>query len=489
MLFAEACGTTSDPTENPAETKQDETVATETETETADPATILELPDKDWDGRVFRVLGYACSYSQFQTFEISAEGETGEVVNDAIFRRNTAIEDKYNVMISEYKDDSNINDWNTATYPHFRKTMLAGDLYDLVFLPLSKAGAAAREHYLLNMNEVEYIDFSKVWWNQNVNDTFSLMDKLYFTSSDFSLRDKNRTYILAFNKNMAKNYGFEDPFAIVQERKWTLDLVTKWSEEVAQDIDGNGKVDYLDAFGIGCDSINAFTTLVFGGGVKTIDKDADGKPVLALNNQHTTDVIDKVMALYGNKAVTLVCDDWNGKSGDRSIWSLSSDAFKEGRALFITCFPHSLPGYSENCKDDYGVLPFPKYDEVQDSYYSYADSMGMLFAIPVTCQDPSFTGFMLEALSAASTDTSLKAYYDISCKMKYTYDAESAQMLDLIFASIQYDPAKIYNIKGAADFIVGMGYSKKNTFASTYAKMESKALADIEKLIEDYTAE
>ena len=83
----------------------------------------------------------------------------------------------------------------------------------------------------------------------------------------------------------------------------------------------------------------------------------------------------------------------------------------------------------------------------------------------------------------------MQAYYEVSCKMKYTYDAESAQMLDLIFASIQYDPAKIYNIKGAADFIVGMGYSKKNTFASTYAKMESKALADIEKLIEDYTAE
>ena len=39
MLFAEACGTTSDPTENPAETKQDETVATETETETGKDGT------------------------------------------------------------------------------------------------------------------------------------------------------------------------------------------------------------------------------------------------------------------------------------------------------------------------------------------------------------------------------------------------------------------------------------------------------------------
>ena len=115
--------------------------------------------------------------------------------------------------------------------------------------------------------------------------------------------------------------------------------------------------------------------------------------------------------------------------------------------------------------------------------------MGMLFAIPVTCQDPSFTGFMLEALSAASTDTSLKAYYDISCKMKYTYDAESAQMLDLIFANIQYDLAKIFDIKGVAGFLYEIGAAKKNTFSSKYAAAESKALTDIEKLIADYTAE
>ena len=485
LLLSCACGKSPDVIESVTET-----IGTETETEQLDPARVLALPDKDWGGRTFRVLGYECGYTQFCTFEISAEGETGEVVNDAIFRRNTAIEDKYNVRITEYKDDSSKNDWGSATYSYFKKTMLAGeDLYDLAFLSLAKIGTAAREHYLMNLNAVEHIDFTKAWWNQNVNDTFTLMDKLYFTSSDFSLRDKNRTYILAFNKEMVKNYGFDDPFAVVKAGGWTLELATKWSEEVSQDLDGNGKVDYLDGFGLACDSIHAFTSLVFGGGVKAIDKDENGKPRLALNNQHTTDVIDKVMALYGNQAVTLVCNDWNGKCGDRNMWSLSGDAFKEGRALFATCFPHSLSGYSESCRDDYGILPFPKYDEAQERYYTYADSMGMLFGIPAICQTPDFAGFMLETLSAASTDTSLQAYYEVSCKMKYTYDAESAQMLDLIFANIQYDLASIYDIKGASDFLYGIGADKKNTFSSKYARMETKALTDIEKLITDYTGE
>ena len=485
LLFSGACGKTPDVTESVTET-----IGTETETEPLDPARVLALPDKDWGGRTFRVLGYECGYTQFRTFEISAEGENGEVVNDAIFRRNTAIEDKYNVTISECRDDSTSGDWYVATYPHFQSVMLAGeDLYDLAFLTVAKVGTAARNHMLYDLNTVDHIDFTKAWWNKNVNDTFTILDKLYFTSSDFSLRDKNRTYILVFNKDMAKDLSLGDPFSIVRDGAWTLDLMTNWSVQAARDLDGNGKIDYLDAFGLACDSANAFTAMTFAGDVQVLGKDADGKPQLALNNEHTVDVLDKILKLYGMKELTLLCEDWNGKCGDLDMWSLSSKAFREGRALFVTCFPHSLSGYSEGCKDDYGILPFPKYDEAQERYYTYADPMGMLFGIPATCQTPDFAGFMLEALSAASTDTSLQAYYEVSCKMKYTYDAESAQMLDLIFASIQYDPAKIYNIKGAADFIVGMGYSKKNTFASTYAKMESKALADIEKLIEDYTVE
>lgn len=41
------------------------------------------LPDTNWEGREFRVLGYVDdTYPQFSNFEIYSDGETGEVVND-----------------------------------------------------------------------------------------------------------------------------------------------------------------------------------------------------------------------------------------------------------------------------------------------------------------------------------------------------------------------------------------------------------------------
>lgn len=197
--------------------------------ETEDKNKTLDLPDIDWEGREFRVLGYENSRTQFSTFEIDSDGENGDIVNDAVFRRNTAIEEKYNVVITEIKDSSN-TDYVTATEPLIRKTVLAGeDLYDLVFITAFKSGVMAREQLLYNLLDVDYIDFTKEWWNQDINETLSINDQLYFTTSDFSLRDKNRAYILLYNRTMADELMLGNPIDMVYDGTWTLDVFSQWA--------------------------------------------------------------------------------------------------------------------------------------------------------------------------------------------------------------------------------------------------------------------
>lgn len=437
------------------------------------------------------MLSYGNSkYTQFQNFEISSDGEDGDVVNDAIFRRNTAIEEKYNVKIKEYRDDTNEN-FMTTTLPLLRQTVMSDeDLYDLAFMTLYGIGTAARDDILCDMNDIKYIDFSKDWWNPNVNKALEINKKLYFTSSDFSLRDKNRTYILTFNKRIVEDNSLGDPFAVVRDGKWTLDVMTEWAKTVSNDLNGNGEVDYTDAFGMGTDSENAFVAMVYSCGVNALKNDSDGRPQLNLNNEHTIAAIDKVMALYSQSNVSINCGNYRGKdTGSLDFTAVASTAFYEGRLLFNASFPHSLKNCSAKCVDDYGVLPFPKYDENQSDYITYADNFGMLFCVPASCKDTDFTGFMLEALSAASTDTTLKAYYEVSCKTKYTYDADSAEMLDLAFSNIVYDTSRIYYINGVQDLLHTMAGKKKNTFSSDYARVEKKASADLEKLWEDFSSD
>ncbi len=450
--------------------------ATETAAQTESVPT-ADLPDTDFGGRTFTVLGRDAGYDQFDNFEIYAEKEVGEVVNDAIFRRNTAIEETYNVKIRQELVD--------APHDALQKSVSAGDhLYDLAFVELWYIGPCIQNGYFYNLYDVEHIDFSKPWWNPDVNDTVSLCGKLYATTSDFSLRDKNRAYIILYNLGLTEENDIPDLIETVRSGKWTSDLMLSYLKRFSADLDGDGKMGgEFDGFGLTMDSYEAFAAFSFGMGVQTITKNADDKPIITLNNEHASNVIDRVIALTCDTNTAFFCDDFAGKTaGD--VWNTAPNAFFEERTPFITVFPHGLQTASELAEFDYGVLPFPKYDETQDKYYTFAGKFCMLMGIPVTSPEPSFSGFMLEALSAASMTTSLPAYYDISCKTKYAYNESTGEMLDLIFDGIQYDLSMIYSIGNIFEILhVELPKNKENTFVSLCESYQKSADAALEKLV------
>ncbi len=462
--------------------------ATTAPVETVDPAKTLDLPDTDWEGREFRVLGYENSMrTQFSTFEVDTESENGDVVNDAIFKRNTAIEDKYNVVIKETRYES--TDGNTTTAPEIRRSTLAGESdYDLAFINLGAVGTVAREGLFTDLNQVGNVDFSKDWWNQDTNDTLQIGESLYFTASDFSLRDKSRAYIMLINNDMVDEFKLGDPVQMVRDGKWTIDIVNEWCKTVSGDANGNSELDAEDRFGIATDSYNGFTALLFGLDNLTLRRGSSGDLELSINNEHTISSVEKVFSITSDDYFMMYPERWNGKV-DYDYWSVSGNTFNAGRALLATTFPHSLQSKSANCQCEYGIIPFPKYDEAQESYYTLADTFAMVFGIPTTAKDYDFSGFMLEALSAYSTDTTLNAYYEVSCKTKYTYDPDSAEMLDLTFDGIRYDLANIYQISGLSQFFYSLAQKDASSFSSSYASIEAKAQESLADLAADLAGE
>lgn len=59
-------------------------------------------------------------------------------------------------------------------------------------------------------------------------------------------------------------------------------------------------------------------------------------------------------------------------------------------------------------------------------------------------------------------------------------------MLDLAFSNIVYDTSRIYSINGVHNLLHTMAGKKKNNLASSYATIEKKASADLDKLWEDF---
>ena len=464
------------------DTDSDVTTEPESTTEPVDPASVLELPDSNWGGREFRVLGlFNSMYPQFDNFEIFSEGETGDIVNDAVFKRNTAIEDRYGVKITQTLVESPSGE--------IRKNVTAGDdMYDLVFDTLSEMGSLAQNKFLVDLNGVKHIDFSKNWWNPDVNDTKSVMGRLYRTSSDFSLRDKSSTGILVYNKKLAEDYSIPNLADAVRDGSWTVDKMAGYVKETAADLDGDGEMKPVsDRWGLVMGARSSFPTFVVACENRFITKDKDDSLVLSMNTERISNSIDKVLGLTSDLSNAFFCEDWQGKI-DGDFWSAASKTFYAGNSLFATSVPYSLKSYSANCDFDYGILPFPKYDETQGKYYTLPDTTAHLFGIPVSCADPDFTGFMLEALSAGSTDTTLEAYIETSCKTKYSYDKDSAEMFDTAMDGIIFEPSMIYGIGGLYEILRNkITVARKNTFASAYASVEKSAKTALEKLTESFS--
>lgn len=461
----------------------------ETITEVQDPASTLDLPMKDWGGRQFRVMGVRDNdYPElWNTFEIDADGVTGEVVNDSVYNRNTEIEGRYNVEIVEFFDAS-IGFWGMED--HLTQSILANeDLYDLAFVKLGSCGALARNGYFHNFNLVEYIDFSKNWWNQNVLDVLDHEGKLYFVSSDFSLRDKSRSGFLTYNREMVVDNNLDNPVELVRKGTWTLDKMNEMMDTVSVDLNGNGQVDTEDSFGLGYGSVYSTTWLITGAENFTVSKDDAGHMQPDVASERVVTTVDKILLMTTNPAKTMMVGHWKGVSEDGGDPNtLAHRTFYKGNMLFVGSFTDTLSSYSENCSFEYGMLPNPKFDEKQERYYSYADPNSLLMSIPITCPDKAFTGFMLEALSQASTETTKKAYLETVCRYKFVIDEESAEMLDIALSNVYYDPAVIFNISGIGNIWPEVINGNTNTLASKYASVKEQAEADIKKLSEDFAA-
>ncbi|MBQ7699773.1 MAG: hypothetical protein IJT49_05475 [Clostridia bacterium] len=449
-------------------------VETEDENYVMDPDTVAKATQ--FKGEKLTILANS---GFWPADDLWREEDSEDPVDSAIYNRNLAVESKYGFKI-EVVEDATVQ----TTIKNAFKSGISD--YDVAAFCAYEACPLASENIFQDLTTIENLNLSKHYWDQGLFEGLSIDNKLFYITGDISTKANAGTFLMMFNKKLASDYDLEDLYQVVRDGKWTLDYLNNIIKEHGyQDFDGDSKVGVYDIYGMGI-QIEAYLAFYFGAGGRMVLKDTDQMPYLALNTEKNVSVIDKIYDLtrLDNKTID-AHDHLQEPPYSTNEGFASTVAFKENRCLFYLSNAANILGLRE-MDADFGVLPTPKYDENQKDYYSYVYHGAALFVIPVMNKRTEFTGFALEALCSESYKTVTPAYYEQTLKRKSQRDADSWDMLDIVFRNRLWDLGYYARWGGIDDSFIGQIKKGTGSFAKWYKSASKSATKAINKYIDAY---
>ena len=420
---------------------------------------------EDMDGYNFRIYarpGANMIGDQYQ------EEETGDIINDAIYRRNEIVKSLFNIEITAIQsDDTKAGD--------AVNTILAGDDQFDIILPHSRSAFQyAIQNTLVNFNDVTTLHLDKEWWSQDIINSANINGHLYVLDGDISTHRLEYGFAMYFNKRIFDELGLDYPYLMAQNGTWTFDEFSKLVKQGSKDLNGDGLLKPEDdQFGYYTWPAYGPIQVLYSGEQRIYTNDSKGVPKLTLNTPKTVEIFSKFFNLCKTEDAYLKPHAVTDKE----------DLFTAGRAMFADKGLGSAKGM-RSMNDEFGILPWPKFAQTDD-YCTVINGHASLLIMPITVSDYNRSGKIIEALCAIGSRDVIPAFYEVSLKTKFARDYESEEMMDLIKDSLIYDIGYISGgtFQGAGDTLAGMS---NPDFASYYASNETKALSDLRNFLSSY---
>ena len=466
----------------PAETEVQTPTAEpeETEPEETEPVYLDELPeDLAFDGTEVRF--FSRSHIRFAD-EITVEDLTGETVNDAVYERKTKVEDRLGVKIVNTLDGGA----NHGSTSEMMQIISAGsDEYDIFTASMYGLAPNAIRGGFYDWYEIPNVDTTKPYYTQSYNEKSSFGGHLFTITGDISLSLIRYSFCMYFNKQLVDNYGIENPYSWVLEGTWTHDKMKSVVGNIYTDLNGDGAYDDDDFYGLGTSDVIIVDAYTSAYDMHMMSKDENDYPMFDINLEKWADIVTKLYQLNheteGVRPYIEIND--NNEMTDLLV------SFSQDRMVFIHNWIYgSESDYLRNMESDYGIIPYPKYNEEQENYYTFQHDQIGVFAVPITSTRLEAAGATFEAMSSESRVSVVPAYYDIALKGKYVRDEESRTMIDIIHNGHLLDPAWVYctNIGDLAQSPRNLLRSGSSDFASYYASKQKSYDSGLKVLIKGY---
>ena len=400
------------------------------------------------------------------SIDFGVESQNGDIVNDAVFNRNAKVEEEIGVKFNIITAPTTNTTSSEAVGDLLRQAVMAGDTsYDLCAFYQIYGATLGMDGLLLNVNDLKYLDFSKPWWNQDFANELTYKNQLYYTVGSMNLSVTSSLMGVFFNQTKVIDYhkDYDFLYKLVYDGKWTIDEFTSLVKDVYTDLNGNSTADDGDFFGLVMveDDPGPWNSAL---GIRLCTKDSNGTPQLSFYNERAVTAYEKLYSLYRKtEGVYFGAKGYDYKT-----------AFADGRSLFAVCALGSAETHLRDMKDGYGLLPMPKLDENQESYYNSARDSSNLTGIATNCANPDAVAAALELMNYYSYLDVTPAYFEVAMKTKYLADSDSANMFDMILDGVRVDFGEIYSLT-----ISGGTYTMKGIFAGQFRNLIRLQIEDL----------
>lgn len=445
----------------------------------ADADEPLGLPENDFGGAEFRILSAG---NQAQN-DFDFKEESSLALDNAQYKRKIAVEETYNVVIFEDIETGYSSASSGKPGPGYNavNTAVASGSanYDLCLIAGYDVSQLASIGYLDDMNAIEYIDLSKSWWDKNATDSLSINGVVFFTTGEITVSDNRTAFCLMFNKRLLSEYGLQSPYELVNDGTWTIENFGKLCKTVSEDLNNDGIYDINDRFGllVWDDSI---VGMVNAAGQRCCTINDQGEIELTFYNENTLDALTQYSEIAYDKQYAITYQRYSGVSGS-TLW-------QNDQGLFATSLVGSMPSYRE-MESDFGILPYPKLNVAQENYYTtIAPYNSQFICVPYYVNDIEMTGFITEALAFYGKHIVTPALYDVTLIGQSARDAESEEMLDIIFDNLVYDIGFYYQIGTYNKQLIVMLRNFNSNFTSMYDTYKSTAETSIKKINNSYAS-
>jgi len=449
------------------------------DTESTRPDSGLEM--RTFDGLTYRVSSFATTsaYDMYFTDIYNADGFSGDKLDNAAHDRALYVMDTYDVKF----DTSTI----AATYDDHAKFIsdlvkTNDDLYELIWGHVVETCRNAILGHYLDWYTVPYVNPSAEWWPQQTVEQMTVYGKMFTTSTAITRDSLALSTVLYVNKDLLDNYNKELPYDWVKKGTWTLDKLISETKDVWTDSDGDGEASIGDTFGFGVapaepSMLASFDAPIF---VRT----EDGGYTFGILSEKMISLVEKLSAFYyetpGVRLTSLFPCDIFGPT-----------FFSNQHAIYVNMHLFRYYEFQDNEDLTYGIVPTPKYDELQENYITFTEPN--LLSIPITCQNTEFAGYIFELMTYLGYYDFYPVYLNSTLKGGQADSPEDAEMLQIIQDTLTTQFSYCYDgWVGYGFFLNRMGwnYERGSTNVAFYERtLRSAATSHLEDVLKAFRGE